>query len=104
MAYLDESGKITIDEISVNQDISRLTSARNDLDNVKKQLQSILDINSSMLGPTADSINELTIGMLNSVNKRIESIDESVLFLKNTLAKYEAIDRTNKALTEQIGC
>ena len=103
MAFTDANGKITIDDVALNHDIQRLISSKNDLIKVKDELQTILNLNSSMLGPTADSINETTLHMLNSVNKNIDSIDDSVLFLKKILSTYEAIDRNNKTLTEQMG-
>ena len=103
MAFTDANGKITIDDIALNHDIQRLISSKNDLVKVKDELQTILNLNSSMLGPTADSINEITLHMLSSVTENINTIDESILFLKKILSTYEAIDRKNKTLAEQMG-
>lgn len=99
MPYVDENGSVMIDEVVANQDIAKLRSAREKLEEAKKYITQIITLNSEFTGPTAEAVSEATIEFQKQLDIQIQNIENATLFIQRTIQKYQAID---SSLKEQV--
>ena len=92
MPYLDENGTIMIDDVAAENDIAKLSSAKASIENTKSIINQIIALNSTMSGPTATAIDESTSLFIKYLNVQSSNIDACVENIKQTVAKYHAID------------
>ena len=95
MAYHDADGKITIDEVAANRDISHAMQAKQSLAEAESKLKLKLNQTASFEGETAQALNEKSAQLLARVKSMMTEIDEMVAYTRRVVAHYRAIDESN---------
>lgn len=95
MAYHDANGKITIDEVVANRDISHALQAKQSLAEAEAKLKLMLQQTETFEGETARALSEKSGELLARVRKVMDSIDETVSYTRHVVAVYRAIDESN---------
>ena len=100
MAFRDENGKITIDEIAAASDIRHIESAKEHMATALNMLTNMTNQASNFSGKTGESIvfacNKLQKQIMNTIVESEKAIDN----IKQTIKKYEQIDRNLKDIIE----
>ena len=96
MAYYDENGKITIDEAAANADIRRIETALAQLENSKNALNALLRQASEGQGQTTNAVVEKSAQLIDKVNDMMQRLNETISFIRQTVAHYEEVDRQLK--------
>lgn len=96
------NGTVTIDEAAVMDDIRNLEIAKGDLENSIRCLDSVIAKIGTMQGNTANVIRENAEALKLQVQQSIGETDENITYLRNTLAKYQEIDRQEAARIRQL--
>lgn len=92
MAFRDENGKITIDEIAAQQDVRNLNRSKENLVSSVNYCKEILAIASEFSGSTGTVITESAIMLQKQIENAIQNIDVAVQNIDSTVKKYQAID------------
>ncbi len=92
MAFKDENGKITIDEIAAQKDIQKLTAAKECLLNAEKYLREISAISMEFSGNSQKMIFESSQLFQSKIALLNRNIDECNSTIKSTINKYQLID------------
>lgn len=96
MAFRDENGKITIDEVAAQQDIKNLNKSKENLDTAMTHLKEIVALAAEFSGNTGTVITETALQLQKQVQGTIESIDTTSQNIDATIKKYQAIDQALK--------
>lgn len=96
MALKDSSGRITIDEVAAQNDVRKISQARDILYGSKRTLDNIISQASGEQGQTASAIVEKATELNKQINSMIERLDETSSFISNTVAHYQEVDRLLK--------
>lgn len=100
MALRDSRGRITIDEVAANKDISRVLQARESLDDSRRTIESIISQASSEQGQMATAIVEKATELNNQIKDMIRRLDETSSFINRTVDHYREVDRMVKEAIE----
>ena len=96
MAFKDENGKITIDEIAAQQDIRNLNKSKESLLTAIDHLKEIVAIAAEFSGNTGTAIGETALQLQKQIQATIDSIDTTSNNIDTTIKKYQAIDAALK--------
>ena len=93
MAFRDENGKITIDELAAGQDIRNLRKAKEDLDAAVATLKEMAAVASEFSGNTGTAITESSLYLQKQIQLTLTTIDTTIENIDTTIKKYQAVDR-----------
>lgn len=98
MAYRDENGKITIDEIAAGEDIKKIESAQAILQNALQSLKAAMTEGTNSQGQTALAIYEKAQELTSQIQRLDRNLEETTNYIRHVLAVYQAKDQALKAL------
>ncbi len=98
MAFKDQNGKITIDEVAAAQDVRNLNKSKESLLDAVSRLKEIQAVASEFSGKTGTVITETAVQLEKEISAAIASVDETVANIQGTVQKYQAIDSHLKDL------
>ena len=93
MAYHDENGKITIDEVAANSDIEKLTASMQKLAEIKAKFQQLTEQAGQSQGETATAIADKSSEMIAKLTKTQRQLEETIGLIRRTVAHYQQIDQ-----------
>ncbi len=96
MAFKDENGRITIDEIAAKKDVNNLTLANSHLDTINSYLNEMLAESENFSGEGANSIIEMIAEFKTKIQDAIEGNKDTADFIDSIVAKYQSIDASLK--------
>lgn len=96
MAFRDENGRITIDEIAAQQDVRNLRAAVESMASVHGTLRQVDALASSFSGDTGAAIQEVALQLAARLQELMEQAQEAAGTIEATVAKYQAIDANLK--------
>lgn len=96
MAYYDENGRITIDEVAAEKDLKNLSVAMEHFLTAKEYLNQIISVASTFSGKTANAIDEQARMLLSQLESIINTDDELAEQIKSAVDKYKKIDSNLK--------
>lgn len=96
MAFYDENGKITIDEVAAQADIRRIETAIASLNNSKKAINNLIQQATSEQGQTSSAIIEKATEMRNQIDSMIGRLSETASFISQTVSHYQWVDQKIK--------
>ena len=103
MAYVDTNGLILIDEVEVAEDIKRLQSVLDIMNEVLETVNSIENINSTFDGPTASAITFSTDALREKLTNQKTEIEEEIAYINAVVTRYQEIDRKMRDLINSSG-
>lgn len=92
MAYVDENGLILIDDVEVAEDITKLKTTLDLLDEALEKIKQIQNTNSGFMGHTAAAIDETSIELINRINEQKEEIETTIGYINRVVERYKTID------------
>lgn len=98
MAFKDENGRITIDEVAAQKDVRNLLKSKENLENVSAKLKEILAVAMEFSGKTGTVIGETAQQLEKEVLAAIARVDETVNTIQVTVKTYQTIDSNLKDL------
>jgi len=96
MAYYDESGKITIDEVAAQRDIAKIKEICDVLRESRASMRRIYEQSSEFKGKSVIAISEVSNKFLGKYDKLIAELEETADYIRATVAKYQKIDEQLK--------
>lgn len=96
MAFKDENGRITIDEIAAQQDIRNLNKSKESLSTAIEHLKEIVALAAEFSGNTGTAIGETALQLQKQIQATIDSVDTTSNNIDSTIKKYQAIDAALK--------
>ncbi len=100
MAYVDQDGLIMIDEVEASEDIKKLKSALEALNDVLDIINNISSINGGFKGNTALTIESATLELVKQVNNQKQGIEDSISLINSLLEKYKTLDSNLKNIIQ----
>ena len=104
MAFRDENGRITIDEIAAASDIQHIEAAKEHLTTACNMLTGMNNKALDFSGKTGTSVSEACMALQKQVNKLLEASGITQQKIDGVVKKYEKIDSDLKALMNNGGC
>lgn len=102
MAYYDENGRITIDEVAAQNDIRRTAEAQRIMEGVLRRLKQLLLETGDFQGETAGAITEKAGELMNETKRLIGNLEETQTYISKTVAYYKWLDEEiSRRLAEQ---
>lgn len=101
MAYRDENGKITIDEVAAQADICKIESAQAILQDALQSLKAAQTEGANSQGQTAQAIHEKAQELISRIQRLDRNLEETTNYIRHVLAVYKAKDEALKALMSQ---
>lgn len=99
MAYRDENGTITIDEIAAAKDIKRITEAIAILEESRRTLSKLSKhAATDGKGKTAAAAEAVSNELIKRINAMISNLNETKAFIKKTVEHYQYLDQQIKAI------
>ena len=98
MAFKDANGRITIDEVAAQKDITSIRAAIQDLQTARDSLSELRYQAQSFSGKTAVSIEETSTLLISEYDKLITYLEETISTINTTVGKYQRIDEEVKNL------
>lgn len=92
MAFTDQNGKITIDEIAAQQDIKNMAAAKENLTAAADSLKEAMALASELSGDTAATIEDTARQFIKQIDATITSIDTASHNIETTVRTYQAMD------------
>lgn len=96
MAYVDESGRITIDEQAAARDIKRLRESAQVLKDSRAAIRSLKSKAGELEGQMSAAILEKAQAMEKRLTQMIDKLEETASYIQKTVNKYEQLDREIK--------
>ena len=96
MAFKDQNGQITINEIAAQKDIRNLQKSKENLYAAISDLKEIIGLASEFSGNTGVVITETTLLLQKQMETTISFIDDTTENIDSTVKKYQAIDSNLK--------
>lgn len=96
MAFRDENGRITIDEVAARQDIKNLEKARECLVTAIEHLKEITVLASDFSGKTGTVISESAMQIQKQIQGTVECIDTTSYNIDLVIKNYQAADASLK--------
>lgn len=100
MAYYDENGKITIDEVAANKDIKRLREAAKILKESQASIRNLQRQSGDMQGLTALAIQEKGTEMEKKLGQMITKLESTADYIQKVVANYRRKDEELKRLIQ----
>ena len=97
MAYRDENGKITIDDVAAGEDIRKIERAQAILQNALQSLRAAQTEGANSKGQTAQAIYDKSQELINQI-QRLDNLEETTNYIRHVLAVYKAKDAMLKAI------
>ena len=97
MAYRDENGKITIDDVAAGEDIRKIERAQAILQNALQSLRAAQTEGANSKGQTAQAIYDKSQELINQI-QRLDNLEETTNYIRHVLAVYKAKDEMLKAI------
>lgn len=92
MAYIDENGKITIDELAAGEDIKKIEQAQSILQDATRSLKAAQTEGANSKGQTAQAIYEKAQELINQIQRLDSNLEETTNYIRHVLALYKAKD------------
>lgn len=92
MKLYDKNQNVTIDEDAANRDIRRINQALPSLHDAKTSLERVREEGNRTQGETGRAIVEKSTELIRRIDRLISSLEETKVFLKRTVVKYQEID------------
>lgn len=102
MAFRDQNGRITIDEVAAQQDITRIQSAVESLQAADRLLEQISAQAAEFSGLTGTAILETAEEFSQAVRAVEEAAQETSETIRAVVQKYQAIDQSLKLAAESM--
>ncbi len=96
MAFYNESGQITIDEVAANADIGKIRQAVMKLEDSQNSLVRLFSAASTMQGQTGQAIVEQAGKLRSRIEALKGQLNRSASLIQSTVDKYEEEDRQLK--------
>lgn len=103
MAFRDENGKITIDEIAAASDIKHIEAAKEHLKIACNLLTTMNNKAIDFSGKTGTSVSDACIALQKHINKLLEAGNVTQKNIECIVKKYERIDSDLKELVNNGG-
>ena len=97
MAYRDENGKITIDDVAAGEDIRKI-EAQAILQNALQSLRAAQTEGANSKGQTAQAIYDKSQELINQIQRLDNNLEETTNYIRHVLAVYKAKDEMLKAI------
>ena len=98
MAYRDENGKITIDDVAAGEDIRKIERAQAILQNALQSLRAAQTEGANSKGQTAQAIYDKSQELINQIQRLDNNLEETTNYIRHVLAVYKAKDEMLKAI------
>lgn len=96
MAFIDENGKITIDENAAERDIKNLMESKAHLINSLETMRQIEAESSDFVGETGAVLGNTSQQLQAQIQKLIDETDETINRIREVVRMYRAIDASLK--------
>ena len=96
MAYKDENGKITIDDVAAGEDIRKIERAQSILQNALQSLRAAQTEGANSKGETAQAIYDKSQELINQIQRLDSNLEETTNYIRHVLAVYKAKDEMLK--------
>ena len=93
MAFRDQNGKITIDEVAAQQDIQKLATAINALETARRSITHLIQQAENEQGETSIAVVEKATELKTEIEETISRLSETSDLIKKTVAQYQLIDQ-----------
>lgn len=93
MAYHDENGRITIDEVAAYNDIAKLQNSIDIMRTTMRKFEQLQAEAAESSGKTAAAIANKAAEMIGKLRKAISQLENSIALIKRTVAYYQQKDR-----------
>ena len=90
MAYRDENGKITIDDVAAGEDIRKIERAQAILQNALQSLRAAQTEGANSKGQTAQAIYDKSQELINQIQRLDNNLEETTNYIRHVLAVYKA--------------
>ena len=97
MAYKDENGKITIDDVAAGEDIRKIERAQSILQNALQSLRAQTE-GANSKGETAQAIYDKSQELINQIQRLDSNLEETTNYIRHVLAVYKAKDEMLKEI------
>lgn len=98
MAYRDENGKITIDDVAAGEDIRKIEQAQAILQNALQSLKAAQTEGVNSKGQTAQAIYDKSQELINQIQRLDNNLEETTNYIRHVLAVYKVKDEMLKAI------
>ena len=98
MAYKDENGKITIDDVAAGEDIRKIERAQSILQNALQSLRAAQTEGANSKGETAQAIYDKSQELINQIHSLVSILEDTTFFIRHVLAAYLAKDEMLKEI------
>ena len=98
MAYRDENGKITIDDVAAGEDIRKIERAQAILQNALQSRRAAQTEGAHSKGQTAQAIYDKSQELINQIQRLDNNLEETTNYIRHVLAVYKAKDEMLKAI------
>lgn len=103
MAFRDENGKITIDEIVAQGDIRKLLAALEGLTKTLEYIRQVKEEAAEFSGNTGTAIIESSHQLLAQLHTLEKEIREAIDEIERTVSKYKTIDANLRGVITDFG-
>ena len=93
MAYHDENGRITIDEVAAKNDVRKMEAAIDRLDATIRQFKQLMNKASESKGNTAEAVYDKSMEMITRLNKSKEQLQMAIDLINRTVKHYYELDK-----------
>ena len=100
MAFKDENGKITIDEVAAQRDINNLKQIKLQLEEAQDLVKQINILSTDMKGNTATVVNAVSVCLLKEIAELLAHITNTQDDITKIVNKYQAIDQKLKEIIQ----
>lgn len=100
MAFKDQNGKITIDEVAALSDIKHIKEAEVHFSTAYDLLSQMINMASEFSGKTGESIVEASRNLQKQIKAMMDASDYTTQRIHSIVKKYEQIDADLKKLME----
>lgn len=92
MAFKDQNGKITIDEVAAKNDILRIESAINSLNNSRQAINNLIHQATNGQGQASTAVIEKASEMRGQIDDMVRRLKETSSFISQTVSYYQKLD------------
>ena len=85
MAYKDENGKITIDDVAAGEDIRKIERAQSILQNALQSLRAAQTEGANSKGETAQAIYDKSQELINQIQRLDSNLEETTNYIRHSL-------------------
>ena len=96
MAYYDEHGKITIDEVAAQADIRRIETAISSLNNSRKAIDNLIRQAMEEQGQTSVAVIDKATEMRTYIDDMLARLKETAAFISSVVHYYQLVDKNIK--------